>query len=96
MRATKANLDKLESLLVELGYHVRYEKGNFRGGYCLLEDRKLVMVNKFFPLESRMSTLADVLLSLKLTAGTLSQEQLKLLGTVQQAYGKPAATHQDA
>ena len=37
---TPAFLKKLEELLKEQGYDVRYEKGNFKSGFCVLEDKK--------------------------------------------------------
>lgn len=57
---TKHGLKKLETLLGELGYTVRYEKGNFQSGYCLVESRRVAIVNKFFDTEARVSCLLDV------------------------------------
>jgi len=54
---TPQYLKKLEEHLLENGYDVRYEKGNFKNGYCLLESKKLVMVNKFSAMETRCSAL---------------------------------------
>lgn len=82
MRLTQTLLKKLETLLEALGYTVRYEKGNFRGGSCIVEERKLVMVNKFSPLESRISTLMDVLMLLEFEAAALEPEDQKLLRQV--------------
>ena len=45
---TKNTLKKLEILAKELGYKVRYEKGNFQSGYCLVEHQRVAIVNKFF------------------------------------------------
>ena len=58
---TKHSLKKLETLLRELGYTVRYEKGNFQSGYCLVESRRIAIVNKFFDTEARISCLFDIL-----------------------------------
>jgi hypothetical protein len=79
MRLNQALLDKLESFLRDQAYVVRYEKGSFRGGYCLLEDKKTVVVNKFFPLESRVSTLIEVVLSLDTPALVLEPHYTQLL-----------------
>lgn len=39
-------LIELEELAVQLGIQVRYEKGDFDGGYCILKDKKTLVVNK--------------------------------------------------
>ena len=58
---TKPNLKKLETLAKELGYKVRYEKGNFQSGYCLVEHQRVAIVNKFFDTEGRINVLFDIL-----------------------------------
>lgn len=77
MRPTKTLLTTLEDLLEQLGYAVRYEKGNFKGGYCIIDAKQMVVVNKFYPLEGRINTLVDVLSQLK-TDG-LNEEQQTLV-----------------
>ena len=61
MRPTRKLLDDLESLVSALGYHLRYEKGNFKGGACVVEQRRLVVINKFFALEGKVATLTEVI-----------------------------------
>jgi len=61
MKPTAANLQKLEELFRHLSYVVRYEKGNFQSGYCIVESRRIVVVNKFFDTPGRFSTLLDIL-----------------------------------
>lgn len=61
MKPTTANLHKLEEVFKALAYTVRYEKGNFQSGYCVVEDRKVVVVNKFFDTQGRFMTLMDIL-----------------------------------
>lgn len=39
-------LKELEELAAQLGINVRYEKGDFDGGYCILKDQKILVVNK--------------------------------------------------
>lgn len=58
---TKNTLKKLEILAKELGYKVRYEKGNFQSGYCLVEHQRVAIVNKFFDTEGRINVLLDIL-----------------------------------
>jgi len=61
IKFTKTTLEKLESIFKHLGYKVRYEKGNFASGYCILESQKVVVINKFFDLQGRIETLRDIL-----------------------------------
>ncbi len=61
MNYTKHTLQKIEELIEELGYKVRYEKGSFQSGYCLVENTKIVVINKFFETESRINTLIDII-----------------------------------
>jgi hypothetical protein len=64
VKYTKHFLDKLENLFSDSSYHLRYERGNFKSGYCLLKDTKVVIVNKYFPLEGKINALIDILIEL--------------------------------
>ena len=61
MKYTQHTLDKIEKLIEEGGYVIRYERGTFQSGYCILQDRKVVVLNKFFQTEGRINTLIDLL-----------------------------------
>lgn len=61
IKFTKTTLEKIETIFKLLGYKVRYEKGNFTSGYCIVEDQKVVVINKFFDLEGKIETLKDIL-----------------------------------
>ncbi|MFA5832037.1 MAG: hypothetical protein WDA22_01040 [Bacteroidota bacterium] len=39
-------LPELELLAGEMGLKIRYEKGDFDGGYCILKDQQIIVVNK--------------------------------------------------
>ena len=54
------SLNKVEALIEEAGYIVRYERGSFQSGFCILEDKKVVVLNKFLPLEGRINTLIEL------------------------------------
>ncbi|WP_245580847.1 hypothetical protein [Daejeonella oryzae] len=58
---TQSTLDKLELLLNALNYKVRYEKGNFKTGACVLEKSRIIVVNKFSNLESKILSLSKLL-----------------------------------
>ena len=51
----------LEELANQLGLKVRYEKGNFEGGFCILKEERLLVVNKKLPDPRRASVLAQAL-----------------------------------
>ena len=78
MRYTQTTLEKIEKILDEAEYIVRYERGNFQSGYCILEQRKVVVLNKFLPLEGRISTLIDIIPQLKIDPAALSSEARRI------------------
>ena len=69
---TTTTLNKLETLFSEAGYLVRYEKGNFNAGYCILQDKKVVVINKYYTLEARINCLADIISQIEVDTTTLS------------------------
>jgi hypothetical protein len=71
MRYNQSTLDKIEKVLDEAGYVLRYERGNFQSGYCILEERKVIVLNKFLQIEGRINTLVDLIPQL-----TIPTEQL--------------------
>jgi hypothetical protein len=79
MNYTKHQLQKIEELLVEVGYQVRYEKGSFQSGYCLVEDRKIAVVNKFFETEGRINTLLDIVDKIEIPSESVSEKSQKVL-----------------
>jgi hypothetical protein len=79
MRYTQTTLKKLEELFDELDYTIRYEKGNFQSGYCLVENRKIAVVNKFFDTEGRINCLLDIVSKLDLDPESLSEKSRELL-----------------
>lgn len=85
MKITKQLQEKLEDIFKSLDFVVRYEKGNFQSGYCILEDQNVLVINKFFPMESKVNTLIDVLKQLNPDPGKLDEKQGKLLKEVLQS-----------
>lgn len=39
-------VSELEQVAQQLGVTVRYEKGDFEGGFCILKDTKILLINK--------------------------------------------------
>ncbi|MCB0533443.1 MAG: hypothetical protein H6574_19025 [Lewinellaceae bacterium] len=78
MRYTQTTLKKLEELFGELDYVIRYEKGSFQSGYCIVEHRNIVVINKFFDTEARINCLLDILTSLNVDPAGLSEKSQEL------------------
>lgn len=77
MKYTQNTLSKIEKAVAEAGYIVRYERGTFNSGYCILEQKKVIVLNKFLPLEGRINTLIDLIPQLHINAEGLSPEGRK-------------------
>lgn len=75
-------LTKLEKLIQEGGYIIRYERGSFQSGYCILEHKKVVVLNKFLEIEGRINTIIDLLPVLDINFDSLTYDQQKLLETI--------------
>jgi hypothetical protein len=86
MKYNQAALDKIEKILDETGYVVRYERGNFQSGYCILEERKVVVLNKFLQMEGRINTLIDIVPQLSITPDLLTPEAKKAYDEVLAKY----------
>jgi len=78
LKYTKYTLQKLESLMEELQYKVRYEKGNFQSGYCMVQDQKIAVISKFFDTQARVQTLLEILVSLEVKDDQLSDKGREL------------------
>lgn len=79
IRYTKQFLGKLEDIFAESDYVLRYEKGNFKSGYCVLNDTKIAIVNKYYTTEGKISCLIDILKSVELDKSKLTEKNAKLL-----------------
>lgn len=77
-------LDKLESLLKTLGFKLRYEKGNFKTGSCVLENDRVVIVNRFSNLESKINALADLIQRSETDENLLDDKQKAFLYVLKQ------------
>ncbi|MCR9253067.1 MAG: hypothetical protein NXI20_21825 [bacterium] len=84
MKYTKHLLNKLEDIFSESEYVLRYEKGNFQSGYCILKDTKIAIVNKYFPLDGKINCLVEILKSVELDTSKLSEKNRKFLLEISQ------------
>lgn len=88
IKYTTQFLAKLEDIVAESDYILRYEKGNFKSGYCVLKEQKIVIVNKFYTTEGKINTLLDIFKTVKFDTSRFSEKNIKLyeeITTQQQA-----------
>ena len=82
IKFSKHFLNKLEDVFSESDYILRYEKGNFKSGYCIIRDTKVVVVNKFYSLEGKVNCLVDILKSIELNTEKLNPKNQKLYNEI--------------
>ena len=70
-------LRKLNSLFQDLLYEVRYEKGNFNSGYCIVESQNIIIINKFYDTEGKINALLDILSNISVDTDLLSAPSVK-------------------
>ncbi|QNL48338.1 hypothetical protein H8S90_16240 [Olivibacter sp. SDN3] len=81
---TQNTLDKLEALFKRMGYKVRYEKGNFRTGSCMLQSSKVIVVNRFSNIEVKINSLLDLLKTIDPDTSKLDEKQKQFYYTIKQ------------
>ncbi len=78
VKYTSHFLHKLEDIFAESDFILRYEKGNFKAGYCLLNQQKLAVVNKYFTTEGKINCIVEILKEAKIDVSNLSEKNKKL------------------
>ena len=78
MKYTQTTLDKLHAIPEHAGYILRYERGNFQSGYCILESKKVIVLNKFLQTEGRINTLVELIPQLEIQPLHLPEDLRKL------------------
>jgi len=81
---TNHTLEKLEQLLFAMGFKVRYEKGNFKTGACLLEHNRVIVVNKFSSLEGKIAALVTLIKQTNPDENLLDDKQRQFFHSLQQ------------
>lgn len=74
MNFSHSNFKKLEALVKESGYTLRYEKGNFNSGYCVLLEKSVIIINKYFTEDVKFQKLLDILMDLKMDETAIVDE----------------------
>ena len=75
---TKHFLNKIEDLYAETDYNLRYERGHFKSGYCVLKSQKIAIVNKYYSLEGKINSLIEMLKEIDIDINKLSPKNKKL------------------
>ena len=78
MKYNQTTLTKVEKILQESEYVIRYERGTFQSGYCILEAKKVVVLNKFLQTEGRINTLLEIIPQLDIQTDQLTPDSRKL------------------
>ncbi|AKQ45880.1 hypothetical protein TH63_09875 [Rufibacter radiotolerans] len=78
LKYTRPFLTRLEDIFAESEYMLRYEKGTFKSGFCLLKDTKVAVVNKYFPLEGKINCLVEILRAVEISPESLRPESQEL------------------
>jgi hypothetical protein len=82
---------KLEEMIAESDYTLRYEKGNFKSGYCVLKDQKIMIINKFYTTEGKINALLEILKGVALDTTKFTEKSLKLYEELTQQSQSTAA-----
>lgn len=91
IKYTNQFLLKLEDLIAESDYTLRYEKGNFKSGYCVLKDQKIMIVNKFYTTEGKINALLDILKTITLDPARFSEKNQKFYQELLELFQQSAA-----
>ncbi len=92
MKYNQSTLNKIEKILEEGEYILRYERGTFQSGYCILEAKKVVVLNKFLDAEGRINTLIDLLPKITINIDLLTYESQKLYMSLAEASAEKGET----
>ena len=78
-KITKQFQNKLESILISQDYKVRFEKGNFKSGYCLINKNKIAIINKYFTIEGKINSLVEIINKIEIDYKNCDAHQIKIL-----------------
>ena len=82
IKLTKQFQKKLELLLESQEYKIRFEKGNFKSGYCIIKNKKVAIINKYFSREGKINALLEIINSIKISEEKCLNENLKTLNQI--------------
>ncbi len=82
LKYSKQFQKKLENIFPDIGYKLRFEKGNFKSGFCILKNEKVVIINKYYTTEGKINTIIKILNSLNYSSDKIQEENLKILSKI--------------
>jgi hypothetical protein len=82
MRISKNTQEKLQDILKAQGFVVRFERGDFRGGYCVVMEQQMIIINKFHPLESKINALLEIIRDVEIDLEKLTEAQVKWVNQI--------------
>ena len=82
IKLTKQFQKKLELLLESQDYKIRFEKGNFKSGYCIIKKKKVAIINKYFTTEGKINALLDIINSINISEDKCLNDNLKTLNQI--------------
>lgn len=74
IKFTQTNLSKIEDIFKETSYKIRYERGNFKSGSCMIQDNKVIVINKFASIDIKISFLLEALKTQPIDEQLLSEK----------------------
>ncbi len=84
IKYTKHFLNKLEDIFSETDFILRYEKGNFQSGYCILKETRIVIVNKYYSLDGKINSLLEIIKQIEVDEKKLSEKNRKTFQEITQ------------
>ncbi len=82
IKLTKQFQKKLELLLESQDYKIRFEKGNFKSGYCIIKNNKVAIINKYFTIEGKINALLEIINSINISEDKCLNDNLKTLNQI--------------
>ena len=82
IKYTRTNLKKIEDIFQDLSFRIRYEKGNFQSGYCIVDEKDIIVINRFYDVEGRINCLLEIIDTIDIDQEQLSETNLKTLALV--------------
>ena len=79
LKITKIFQSKLKNILESQEYKIRFEKGNFKSGYCIIKDKKVVVINKYFSLEGKINALIEIIKSIEISKKLCTKNDIIIL-----------------
>ena len=82
IKLTKQFQKKLELLLESQDYKIRFEKGNFKSGYCIIKNKKVAIINKYFTIEGKINALIEIINSINISEEKCMNDNLNTLNQI--------------